>query len=33
LGSLFIGLLFGIPIIIPSILSVIFAAISKGEFT
>jgi hypothetical protein len=32
-GSPFIGLLFGMPILIPSILSVIFAAISKGEFT
>lgn len=32
-GELISGLYLGIPIIIPSILSVIFAAISKGEFT
>ena len=32
-GSPFIGFLFGMPMIIPSILSVIFVAVSKSEFT
>jgi hypothetical protein len=32
-GELFFPLLFGMPIIIPSILSIIFVSISKDEFT
>ena len=32
-GELFGALLLGMPIVIPSILSVIFAAVSKDEFT
>jgi len=32
-GELFGALLFGMPIVIPSILSVIFVALSEGEFT
>jgi hypothetical protein len=32
-GELFGALLFGMPIVIPSILSLIYAALSEGEFT